>query len=36
MIKEFLADLWTTWRKLEGLEVRSRYSEEKLGLIHSK
>lgn len=36
MIKEFLADLWTEWRKLEGLEVRSRYAEEKLGIVHSK
>lgn len=36
MIKEFLADLWTHWRELEGLPVRSRYNEEKLGLVHSK
>lgn len=36
MIKEFLADLWTEWRTIEGLEVRSRYNEEKLGMIHSK
>lgn len=36
MIKEFLADLWTEWRLLEGLPVRSRYNEEKLGLVHSK
>jgi hypothetical protein len=36
MIKEFLADLWTKWRTLEGLDVRGRYSEEKLGLTHSK
>ena len=36
MIKEFLADLWTVWRALEGLPVRPRYSEEKLGIVHSK
>lgn len=36
MMKEFLADLWTRWRTLEGLPVRPRYSEEKLGIIHSK
>lgn len=35
MVKEFLADLWTTWRTLEGLPVRSRYAEEKLGIVHS-
>ena len=36
MVKEFLADLWTKWRELEGLPVRSRYAEEKLGLEHRK
>jgi Tfp pilus assembly protein FimV len=36
MIKEFLADLWTKWRVLEGLPVRSRYAEEKLGLVHAE
>ena len=36
MVKEFLADLWTEWRTLEGLPVRSRYAEEKLGIVHSK
>lgn len=36
MIKEFLADLWTEWRTLEGLPVRARYNEEKLGIVHSK
>jgi hypothetical protein len=35
MIKEFLADLWTKWRGMEGLEVRARYPEDKLGLVHS-
>lgn len=34
MVKEFLADLWTEWRTLEGLEVRPRYAEEKLGIKH--
>ena len=36
MIKEFLADLWTEWRTVEGLPLRSRYAEEKLGIVHSK
>lgn len=36
MVKEFLADLWTEWRTIEGLPVRSRYAEEKLGIVHSK
>ncbi len=36
MIKEFLADLWTVWRSLEGLPIRGTYAEEKLGIIHSK
>jgi hypothetical protein len=29
MIKEFLADLWTEWRIMEGLPVRERYEVEK-------
>jgi len=36
MVKEFLVDLWLKWRELEKLPTRSRYSEEKLGLHHSK
>lgn len=36
MIKEFLADLWTVWRTLEGLPVRPNYAEGKLGIVHSK
>lgn len=36
MIKFFLADLWTSWRTIEGLPVRSTYAEEKLGIVHSK
>ena len=36
MIKFFLADLWTEWRTLEGLEVRPSYAEGKLGIVHSK
>jgi hypothetical protein len=36
MTKEFLADLWTVWRTLEGLPVRPTYAEEKLGIVHSK
>jgi hypothetical protein len=34
MIKFFLADLWTKWREIEGLEVRGSYAEDKLGLPH--
>jgi len=34
MIKMFLADLWTEWRKLEGLEVKGSYQEEVLGHRH--
>jgi len=36
MIKEFLYDLWYVWRTLEGLPIRPRYSEEKLGIVHSE
>ena len=36
MIKEFLADLWTEWRTIEGLPVRNSYSEGKLGIVHSQ
>jgi hypothetical protein len=36
MVKEFLADLFTVWRTLEGLEVRPSYAEGKLGIVHSK
>lgn len=36
MIKEFLADLWTVWRTVEGLPVRGTYAEDKLGIVHSK
>jgi hypothetical protein len=36
MVKEFLADLWTVWRTLEGLPVRGTYGEDKLGIVHSK
>lgn len=31
MIKQFLRDLWTTWRTLEGLEVDLPYEVAKLG-----
>ena len=34
MIKRFLVDLYTQWRKLEGLPVADEYSIAKLGLIH--
>jgi hypothetical protein len=32
MIKEFLAEFWATWRRLEGLPVTERYAVEKLGM----
>jgi len=35
MVKMFLVDFWTEWRKVEGLEVVPPYSEAKLGLKHS-
>ena len=35
MIKMFLLELWTHWRKLEGLPTRTPYHEEKLGRVHS-
>ncbi len=34
MVKAFLAELWTTWRKLEGLPVTPTYHEGKLGHQH--
>jgi len=36
MIKIFLIDLYTVWRKLEGLPVTLPYAEAKLGLVHTK
>lgn len=35
MIKAFLADLYTAWRTLEGLEVRAPYQEQYLGHKHA-
>ena len=34
-VKQFLVDLYTNWRKLEGLPVAVPYSEGKLGMKHS-
>lgn len=34
MIKQFLIDLYTVWRELEGLPVSKPYAEEKLGIVH--
>lgn len=34
MIKQFLADLYDNWRKLEGLPATVRYQEAKLGHTH--
>ena len=31
MIKQFLRNLWTTWRTIEGLEVNYPYEVAKLG-----
>lgn len=36
MIKRFLVDLYTAWRKLENLPVADEYSIAKLGIIHKK
>jgi hypothetical protein len=35
-VKMFLADLYGPWRTLEGLPVAPRYSEGKLGMVHSR
>jgi hypothetical protein len=34
MVKMFIIDLYSAWRKLEGLPVSKPYAEEKLGLVH--
>ena len=36
MIKEFLADLWKVWRTIEGLPLKPRYAEAKLGIHHGE
>src|SRR5207247_9955187 len=36
MVKMFLLQLWTTWRKLDGLVVTVPYSEAKLGIVHGQ
>lgn len=36
MVKRFLVDLYTNWRRLENLPVATEYSEGKLGIIHKK
>lgn len=36
MIKQFLRNLWTTWRNLEGLPVDNPYEVEKLGNLPHK
>ncbi len=36
MVKQFLADLYAVWRRLEGLPVHAPYSEAKLGINHRK
>jgi len=32
----FIIDLYKAWRKIEGLEVHTPYSEAKLGLKHGR
>lgn len=36
MVKAFLVDLYTEWRKLEGLPVVAPYAEAKLGIVHGE
>jgi hypothetical protein len=36
MIKRFLIDLYTNWRKIEGLPVSEEYAVAKLGIVHRK
>lgn len=36
MIKRFLVDLHTNWRKAEGLPVSEEYSVAKLGMVHTE
>jgi hypothetical protein len=35
-VKRFLVDLYSVWRKLEGLPVAEEYSLAKLGMVHKK
>lgn len=35
-VKRFLVDLYSIWRKLEGLPVADEYSIGKLGMVHKK
>jgi hypothetical protein len=34
MVKQLLLNIWTKWRKFEGLPVRAPYQEEYLGHVH--
>jgi len=36
MVKMFLMDLYSEWRKIEGLPVEKPYHEAKLGLVHGE
>ena len=36
MVKQFIVELYTEWRKLEGLSVAAPYHEAKLGLFHGQ
>lgn len=36
MVKLFLLDFWTEWRRVEGLPIVAPYHEAKLGIVHGK
>ena len=36
MVKRFLVNLYTEWKRVEGLPVAAEYSEAKLGIVHKK
>lgn len=36
MVKMMLLEIWTAWRKFEGLDVRPSYHEEKQGHVHAR
>src|SRR5262249_9185001 len=35
MVKMFLAEFWTTWRKMEGLPLTPTYHEGVMGHVHN-
>ena len=36
MVKQFLIDLYSAWREIEGLPVEKPYHEAKLGIVHQR